>query len=66
MIAALMILVCAVVVVGWLMAAVAFVAISVSMIPRVLDPTSPEDSVGAQVGSLAADAQFLRDVGIRP
>ena len=68
MIAALLFLVFAVLLLGWLMAAVAYVAIIVSMLSRVLDPssTSPEDGVSAQSRSRATDAQFLRDVGIQP
>lgn len=67
MIAALLILVFAVVVLGWLLAAVAYVAILVSMLSRVLDPsTLPEGSAAVKSSSRGTDAQFLRDVGIRP
>ena len=68
MIIALMFLVCAVVLVGWLMAAGAFVAICASMIPRALEGSStlPEDKASAQSRRRTTDAQFLRDVGIRP
>ena len=68
MIAVLMVLVFAVVMLGWLMAAAAFVAIGVSMIPRVLDRSSAvvEERASAQSRWPRTDAQFLRDVGIRP
>ena len=54
-----LVLVFAVIVLGWLMAAFAFVAISISMIPRFREHSSVlRDS--------SADAKFLHDVGIRP
>jgi hypothetical protein len=68
MITALLVLVFAVVLVGCLMAAVAFVAIMVSMTSRLLNRSSAlsEDSASPQGGWRAGDAQFLRDLGIRP
>jgi hypothetical protein len=61
-------LVCAVIVVAWLMAALAWVALIVSMISRVLDRPSTlvDESALLPEGWRAADAQFLHDVGIRP
>jgi hypothetical protein len=50
------------------MAAVAYVAILASMISRVRDHSGSlaEDGVSLQGSRQAADARFLRDVGIRP
>jgi hypothetical protein len=63
----LMILVCAVMVLGWVLAGIAFVASFVSIIPRLRDHpgTSPEDRVPVRSIS-ASDNRFLHDVGIRP
>ena len=68
MITALMLLVCGVLLLGWVLAAVAFVASLLSMIPRLIDSrgTSPEDSASPAGRWRAGDRKFLRDVGIRP
>ena len=68
MITALMVLVCAVLVLGWVLAGIAFVASLVSMIPRLLDSldTSPGHSGSATGQWRAGDRKFLRDLGIRP
>jgi len=68
MITALMLLVCGVLLLGWVLAAVAFVASFLSMIPRLIDSrgTSPEDSASPAGRWRAGDRKFLRDVGIRP
>ena len=68
MVIALMVLVFAVVVLGWLLAAVAFVATFVSLVSPVLDPpgASTEDGASRPDRWRSADAEFLRDVGIRP
>jgi hypothetical protein len=68
MITALMILVCGVLLLGWVLAAIAFVASLVSMVPRLIDSrgTSPEDSASPGSRWRAGDRKFLRDVGIRP
>lgn len=67
MITALLILVCAVVVLGWLIACIALVCTFVSMIARLLDrpSTSREDRLSPEERCQAADTQFLHDVGIR-
>ena len=67
MITALLVLVCTVVLVGWLMAAFAFVATIAAMISRAHERSSsvPGDSASFDGRWRAADAQFLRDVGIR-
>ena len=68
MITALMVFVCGVMVLGWLLAGIAFLASLVSMISRLLDRsnTSTEDSASPQSRWDATDAKFLHDVGIRP
>jgi hypothetical protein len=68
MITALLVLVFAVVLVGWLMATVVFVAIMVSMTSQLLNRSSAlsADSASPESGWRARDAQFLRDLGIRP
>ena len=67
MIGALMVLVAAVVVLGWLMAALAFFASLVSIIPRTVDHpgVSGEDRVSPRPKSCAGDDRFLGGVGIR-
>jgi hypothetical protein len=67
MIAALIILVFAVTVLGWLLAAIAFVASLVSIVPRIVDHPGPSLEGGASPRSKwrAGDDKFLRDVGIR-
>jgi hypothetical protein len=67
MITALMLLVCGVMVLGWLLAGIAFVASLVSMITRLLDcsSTATEESASLQPRWCAADTKFLHDVGIR-
>jgi len=68
MITALMLLVCGVLLLGWVLAAVAFVASLLSMVPRLIDSrgTSPEDSASPAGRWRSGDRKFLRDVGIRP
>jgi len=68
MIIALLVLFGAVVVLGWLMAAAAYVAIVVSMISRVVDHTSSlaDDRTSVPSRWRADDARFLREIGIRP
>lgn len=68
MITALMVLVCAVVVLGWVLAGIAFVASVVSMVPRLVDSLgTPSDDRALPAGQWqAGDRKFLHDLGIRP
>jgi len=67
MIVALIILVFAVMVLGWLLAAIAFVASLVSIVPRMVDhpDLSREDGAAPRSRWHAGDDKFLRDAGIR-
>jgi hypothetical protein len=69
MITALMVLVCAVLVVGWVMAGIAFVASVVSMFPRLHNrsgTSSDRSALPRGSGWPADDNKSLRDVGIQP
>jgi len=68
MITALIVLVFAVLVAGWVLAGIAFVASFVSIIPRLRDRSvmSCEDSASLPAEWRAGDDKFLHDVGIRP
>jgi hypothetical protein len=68
MITALMIFVCGVLLLGWVLAAIAFLASLLSMVPRLIDSrgTSPEDSASPAGQWRAGDGKFLHDVGIKP
>jgi len=68
MIAALIVLVFAIMVLGWLLAAIAFVASLVSIVARIVDRpgASLQDGVSTRTKWCAGDDKFLRDAGIRP
>jgi hypothetical protein len=68
MVIALLVLVGAVLLLGWLMATVAYVVILVTTIAKVVDRSNSlrEDSISAPNRWRAADERFLRDAGIRP
>jgi len=64
----LLVLVCAVLLLGWALAGIALVASLVSIIPRLLDSpgTSTDDNASTAGRWHASDKKFLHDVGIRP
>jgi len=68
MVTALLLLVFTVLVLGWVLAAIAMVASLVSIIPRLRDTlgTSPDNSESPAGRWRAGDKKFLHDIGIRP